>query len=128
MHKDNFTLFMFSYCFHEVHFRSRNSRPPRSPRPSGKSLQELLSCAAIAQGTQFFSRLSIKRRQRVAKRKTVRVGVGVRGEGSRGNLSLCAAYLEVLHMLSVYTGRAAARVELLQRWQLLPVEWAFGEK
>lgn len=66
----------------------------------------------------------------MAKRKTVRVGVGVgvRGEGSRGNLSLCAAYLEVLHMLSVYTGRAAARVELLQRWQLLPVEWAFGEK
>lgn len=61
----------------------------------------------------------------MAKRKTVRVGV--RGEGSRGNLSLCAAYLEVLE-LSVYTGRAAARVELLQRWQLLPVEWAFGEK
>lgn len=62
----------------------------------------------------------------MAKRKTA--GVGVRGKGREGNLSLCAAYLEVLHMLSVYTGRAEAREELLHRWQLLPVEWAFGEK
>lgn len=110
---------MFSYCFHEVLCRQPNTfsavtLDPRSPRPSGKSLPELLSFAAIAQSTQFFSRLQ-RAWDRVGKWERKLEWVQ-RGSFALRCLSRSTSYVECLYSPSWGACGATAAMAAATSW------------